>query len=577
MVKRLVASTLSGSLALALAPVACAAVCATGCATSTPRFAPKAPTWIDPDTTPFARKPAKYDSPLIWDAADKQIFLPIDAALAVDVGFEAVNVNAVDEVPDSSWFQNRLGRAPLGRDDFRDGPCRGSEPLRAEPPWRVIDAKPDGANPGFMIETRGQRWLVKLEDSQLERASSADVIGSRIYWAAGFDTPCNEVVYMRPSILEIDPAATVKEAGAKVALSQRHLDAVFHRAKATDEGTYRASASRVFGGEPLGPWTYRGVRDDDPNDVVPHEDRRELRGSRLLAAWLNHHDAREQNTLALWMKGEDGKGWVRHAILDWGDCLGGLWDWDALSRRTGFAYYLDPEYVALDFLTLGVPRRPWDRARLGPAGEVLGYFDVELFDPEAWRPGYPNPAFSRMTERDAAWMARIIARFDDQAVDALVDAAQVKTKIVDRELRRILRGRRDKIVRRFLARLSPLTAPEVRADPWPRVCVEDLLVTAKLARPEERRYVVRAWVGDDLREVDVGAPTTPGPPWVCARLPAVEGASDTSPRYVIVDLIGVSPGFERRAPTRVHLYQFGPARYRVVGLERPSTADAPRG
>src|SRR5262249_31444917 len=38
----------------------------------------------------------------------------------------------------------------------------------------------------------------------------------------------------------------------------------------------------------VGRATYAGAKDDDPNDFVPHEDRRELRAQRIMAAWLDH-------------------------------------------------------------------------------------------------------------------------------------------------------------------------------------------------------------------------------------------------------------------------------------------------
>jgi len=49
----------------------------------------------------------------------------------------------------------------------------------------------------------------------------------------------------------------------------------------------------------VGPFSYRETRSDDPNDTIPHQDRRVLRGLGVFAAWLNHHDTRSINTWTL--------------------------------------------------------------------------------------------------------------------------------------------------------------------------------------------------------------------------------------------------------------------------------------
>jgi hypothetical protein len=73
-----------------------------------------------------------------------------------------------------------------------------------------------------------------------------------------------------------------------------------------------AMVSRYLDGRPLGPWRYHGVLRGDRNDVVHHEDRRELRGARLLAAWTDHVDQREGNTLSMWRESAGGQGYVLH-------------------------------------------------------------------------------------------------------------------------------------------------------------------------------------------------------------------------------------------------------------------------
>jgi len=54
---------------------------------------------------------------------------------------------------------------------------------------------------------------------------------------------------------------------------------------ATEDGR-RVLATRWPGGIDLGPTPIRDTRPDDPNDRVPHLERRTLRAMKLVAAWL---------------------------------------------------------------------------------------------------------------------------------------------------------------------------------------------------------------------------------------------------------------------------------------------------
>ena len=183
---------------------------------------------------------------------------------------------------------------------------------------------------------------------------------------------------------------------------------------------------------PLGPFTYVGMRGDDPNDVIPHESRRELRGSKVLAAWLNHWDAREQNSMDMWdaQNAKDKRsspGIVRHYILDTSDTLGGDSGGDELTRRLGDSFAIDLSDFFIDFFLFGAVERPWDTRDKVKGHEHFAYFSAEEFEPAKWKTLYPNPAFHRMTERDAAWMTRIIARFSPDDVLAVVEGGHFQT------------------------------------------------------------------------------------------------------------------------------------------------------
>ncbi|HHH27443.1 MAG TPA: hypothetical protein ENK57_03705, partial [Polyangiaceae bacterium] len=423
----------------------------TGCATGFRPFPLREPMTKDQDARPFAAEPEEYYSSFLWDGADQMVFRPITRLWAVDPGHEAVNVNALDEVPDSSWFINRLGKRSMTPDEVANGPCR-TPPLDPAGPWTATAAKPNGANPGFIIKGNdGRGYLLKFDGvSQGVRPTSADVTVSKLYHAVGFNPPCNRVVFFNRDIIEIDPEAkSENEQGEKVPMTMADLDKVFDKAVRLPDGRYRASSSLILAGKPIGPFRYEGARDDDPNDVVPHEDRRELRGHFLLAAWTGHTDSREQNTLDMFVKTSDDRGFIRHHIIDFGDCLGSAWEPPMMGRRIQHSSYFDAPEILQDWITLGLIQRPWDRLRFGPSGKVFGYFDIEELDPEEWEPGSPNPAMLARTERDVAWMARIMARFTTDQLRAVIETAHMKDEFLEQELLRLLEGRKHKLLARY--------------------------------------------------------------------------------------------------------------------------------
>ncbi len=553
----------------------CVALLLSACGGTLRSFPLEEPMWRDPDRRPFEGTPEDYFSPLAWDGADQTIFRPISRFFAVDPAGESINVNAVDEVADSSWFHNRIGHRAMTPTEVARGSCRTTDTAPVEP-WTVTGAKPNGANPGFIIEdARGRNYLVKFDGQKAgPRATTADTVGSKLYHAAGYNTPCNTIVFFDRAKLSIDPEATGEDArGRTVPLESKHLSGIFEKAPRMGDGRYRASASLFLPGKPIGPFKYQGVRSDDPNDVVAHEDRRELRGMRVLAAWINHFDSREQNTLSTWIETTENRGFVRHNMLDFGDCFGSIWEPPMMGRRLGHAYYFDANYLARDLFTFGAIRRPWDKARYGPA-RLFGYFDVESFVADKWRPGYPNPAFSRMSERDATWMARIIAEFSDEHVRELVKVGRIGDAFIEGELVRILIGRRDKILRRYLTSLSPLSHPRVRVKgAGAELCLRDLGVDSGIAQRNKRRYGTGSWVGDSLDPTPIGSGRWSRSSRICLDLPRVPGASDKSPGYLVVDVAAARKRGDLMYPTRVHLYHLGDARYRVVGLQRPASFD----
>jgi hypothetical protein len=570
------AASLALALALALGTAGCGAA-------AVQRFPLRETLWSDQDDYAFSPRPEAWYSPYIWDGIDNSAFRPLSEAVALELDHEAVNVNALDEVPASTWFTNRLSRAALPPDVVARGACADESPAvpgvdeDVHGPFVITRGKPDGSSRGFFVrDAQGRSYLLKPDgELQPERGSAAEAIGAAVFWAAGYFAPCNRVIYLDPHELWLDPSAeSVHTDGRREPLTPTLVAAVIEEAAVRADGRRRFSLSRFIEGDPISPWRYEDTWDADPNDVVPHQDRRDLRGMFVLSAWLSHIDARQENTLATWIDDGDEHGHVRHYLIDFSDTLGILHPTQSLARRFGHSGYIDLQYIFEDLVTLGLVDRPWNHATFGPAGTTLGHFDVDHFEPDQWRPGYPNPAYDRMTEHDAAWMARIVARFGDAHVRALVARAHFSSAVVTAELERVLIGRRNRILERWLTRLSPLTEPrtaEARSGGH-RLCMEDRAVTSGLRDAASRHYEAHAWNLDTHRERDVEV--EPRGVGVCVRIPPEAREPGSAPDYLVVDVVARTQGRETTAPLRVHAYELDEG-LRVIGLERLEHAQGP--
>lgn len=544
-------------------------------------FPPSPVVWEDDDRVPIAKAPESFYSPYIWDGMDQSTFRPLAKMFGLyDRQGEAENINALDEVPNSSWYTNRLSVQLMSPDDVARGACpdlNDELPL----PWTITGGKPDGSNPGFFIrDGAGRRYLLKTDgELQSERPTGSDVVGAAMFYAAGYYAPCNRVVTVTLDKLQLSPEAEVKlTSGFKEKMTDKHVRQVLSKATSLGDGKYRASVSQFIEGRPISPWIYEGTRKDDPNDVVPHAFRREIRGMYVLTAWTDHIDSRQENTLASWIEtGPKGAGYVRHYMIDFGDTLGIIFAWDDLTRRFGYSGYFDIPDMTVDFFTLGLLDRPWHHAKYSAAGKELGYYDGRRFVPDKWKPGYPNPAFQRHTERDAAWMTRIIARMQPPHIVALVNRGRWTKPIITSELIRILVERRRRILERYLTRLSPLTWPVVNdMGPESEVCMQDLAVWTGIRNKANRTYETQAWSGQSLERVRLSSPRSKDDAWVCQTLPNGLVNESKEPRYLIVDMMASTSGQDQPGPARLHFWVQSGQEPKLVGLERPKAAGRPK-
>ncbi len=436
---------------------------AVGCA-SVERWSLEPPTEVADDMRSLTNDPVERDPSLYWDAVHQSSFYLAEQSLDLPRQYrkltgrlhEAVNVDVFGEVPNSSWFTNRHGQERMTRDELKRGPNQIAGPELVGP-WTITRAKTQGVTPGcFFKDANGESFVLKFDPAMHpELATGAEMVSTKLFHAIGYHVPENYLVTFDPSILSIKAGLEYKDLkGKRHAFTTALLEDVLTKVALRPDGKIRAIASRLLPGKPVGPFSYKGRRKDDPNDLIPHQHRRELRGMKVFAELVNHFDTKDHNTLDVIVE-EDGRRYVQHYMIDFGSTLGSDGD-EPKAAYKGYSYVIDLEQALVSLATLGMRRWSWEKAEPSGIPAAIGYFESDLFEPPGWKPLHGNPAFDNMTYSDAQWACQILAQFEKDDLLACVETAEYSDAAATEYMVETLWERRAKILKYYSSKVNLL-------------------------------------------------------------------------------------------------------------------------
>ena len=534
------------ALVLSMAPVS----------SQSPAFYPDDPIAIDDDMSLDASEVVPIRDSNVYDFVANTFASP---GIRHDV--RAGNVNTIGEVPDSSWFVNRVGLRTLSTAELLRGPDRfDSVSLDG---WTVSGDKGSGLQPGFrMTDPSGHLYQIEFDPpSNPEMATGAEIIGTAFYHAFGYHAVDVYLAELDPAKIEIAPKARITDplVGERRPMTRRDVNDVLNRGARMPNGRYRVLVSRFAEGAPLGNFRYYGTRPDDPNDIIPHEDRRELRAARVFGAWLNHDDSRGVNSLDM-LQSDGGRRYVKHYMFDFGSIMGSGTVF-AQRHRAGNEYIVDWAPGWLTLATLGLYTRDWLHIDYPDVPPSVGRFEGHSFDPLKWRPEYPNAAFDNMRADDAFWAARIVSRFSDADIRAIVSKARYSDPRATDYMTATLIERRNKVLKTWLTVTNPLVDFALGSDGT--LTFTNAAVAAGVATPAAE-YQVRWLRFDNSSGSATGAIETTTTGTRAAAPPQVLAGAE----FLQVEIASQHPQFsEWSTPVTVH-FRRGSAGWDLVGVRR---------
>ena len=481
-------------------------------------------------------------------------------------GLRAKNINTIDEVPDSSWFTNRIGTTTVTTEQITRGAIVGPPPDPSS--WVVIREKTSGVHPGFTArDAKGDTFFLEFDPPYFaEGATGAVAVATKIFWALGYNQVESYLTTFDPKRARLIRRPRCAGPPAPGPPSRRTISmrssSEWRRIPMERTGSI---AGRLLPGKILGGFRYDGTRPDDPNDIVPHEHRRELRALRVFGAWTNLTDLKAANTLDTLLT-ENGRTRVKHYLQDVGSTFGmcnEIYEWDL-----SYEHFYQGDTTRKRLFSFGFALSPWQTVATTRYPSI-GKFEGDVFDPVKWRPQTPTTAYMETRDDDAFWAARRVGAFTDE----LIRAAARPVSSATRRLRNP--GRRaDQTPREDQEHLSDCSEPD--REPASRRKPLDVRERGGRGRRRQRLGHVPGIV-DELQQRDrrhhaaVGDTESDHDHRSAAGLPTASGS------FVAVDIAADIEAYPTwKQPVRAYFRRDGGS-WKLVGLERqPEKVENPR-
>ncbi len=531
------------------------------------RFANAPPVEVVNDRRHVEKQPKEREFVRFLYNFDGQLMRPMTRVFDLERNKRALGVNALDEVPNSTWFTNRIGVRDVSIEEIKNPPGAIGSP-EDHKPWTIVSTKVGGMTLGFiMTDARGEKFLLKFDPNGFPEAeTSSHIIAGRLLRAFGYNVTDDYVVYVKREDLKLADDAVVKDlSGNKRPLTMAVFERSLETVDKAADGTMRVMTSHYLRGKPLGGHVAEGTRPDDPNDVIPHELRRDLRGTYAVFSWLDHNDLHEGQMVDLFVKdAEDPKRqYVKHYFIDFGIALGFAATKNK-EPRFGHEWLLDPKRMLKNLITFGALEPAYERRRR-PLLRGVSHYEVESYEPGNWKAHTPayRPVYTA-DRFDKFWASKIIMRFTRDHIRAAVESARLTDPRSVEWLTDAIIARQRRTAKYWFDRVNPLDQFVVgdKTDAR-RLCFKDLSLAYAFAAAKNTTYTLSSYSRDSKRlgtsSVVAGASGV-----TCGQ---IDLAMNDPERYTIVRIDTRRPNF--RGTTFVYVAQEPhTTQMRVIGIWR---------